>query len=71
MKIEAAVGECKIVCNLVRLVRGESVKASFLEWVSGNWFIELTIASVGAINRLEGSSFNGVGIQIRGMLFSF
>jgi hypothetical protein len=55
MKIGAAVGEREVVCNLVGLERGDSFKASFLEWVSYNWFIELTIASVGAVNGLEGN----------------
>jgi hypothetical protein len=53
MEGKAYVSDWKVGADLVGMNWGEAFDASFLEWVSSNWFVEFPIVVVGAVNWLE------------------
>ena len=50
-----------ILCNFERLNGGKALDAGLLEEVSRDWFVNLPVLSVGAINRLEWDQFSRLG----------
>jgi len=50
-----------IFCDSERLNGVKALDAGLLEGVSQDWFEDLPISSVGAVNRLEWDQFSRVG----------
>jgi hypothetical protein len=60
MEIQILVGREEIGRCLEWGDRVEPINPGLFEWVSRNWFVDLTIPSVGTLNWLEGNEFQRV-----------
>jgi hypothetical protein len=50
-----------ILCDFERLNGGKALDAGLLEGVSQDWFLNLLVSSVSAVNRVEWDQFSRVG----------
>ena len=71
MECLTPVGDGKVCRYLVRLDRRKPFNPGFLEWVCGNWFVELSITCICAIDRLERDEFERIRGQVRCVFLFF
>ncbi len=71
MEIRILVGREEIGRCLEWCDRVEPINPSLLEWVSYNWFVDLTIPVLGPSTGWKGMSSKGYGDRLDACFFSF